>query len=223
MESVSGGSAGISGSTGISGCVVVYTGKKYTEASIRSGANVFAEKEMVVLAHTDNQLYATAVGVAGSGSTAAGATVSVIYLKDETTASAGGTLEGASITVQAEADERLVMSVMSAAVSGSTAAGASVGTIVFKGITRAIVLPGVQLTAANGGIKVSAQSNEKVNLTVAGAAGSGSASVAGSFAVLDHECYYPVYGSGQQCSSKKEVLQQLVLLRSAQLIRQSLT
>lgn len=184
VESVSGGSAGISGSTGISGCVVVYTGKKYTEASIRSGANVFAEKEIVVLAHTDNQLYATAVGVAGSGSTAAGATVSVIYLKDETTASAGGTLEGASITVQAEADERLVMSVMSAAVSGSTAAGASVGTIVFKGITRAIVLPGVQLTAANGGIKVSAQSNEKVNLTVAGAAGSGSASVAGSFAVL---------------------------------------
>lgn len=184
VESVSGGSAGISGSTGISGCVVVYTGKKFTEASIRSGANVFAEKEIVVLAHTDNQLYATAVGVAGSGSTAAGATVSVIYLKDETTASAGGTLEGASITVQAEADERLVMSVMSAAVSGSTAAGASVGTIVFKGITRAIVLPGVQLTAANGGIKVSAQSNEKVNLTVAGAAGSGSASVAGSFAVL---------------------------------------
>lgn len=184
VESVSGGSAGISGSTGISGCVVVYTGKKYTEASIRSGANVFAEKEIVVLVHTDNQLYATAVGVAGSGSTAAGATVSVIYLKDETTASAGGTLEGASITVQAEADERLVMSVMSAAVSGSTAAGASVGTIVFKGITRAIVLPGVQLTAANGGIKVSAQSNEKVNLTVAGAAGSGSASVAGSFAVL---------------------------------------
>ncbi len=108
------------------------------------------------------------------------------------------------ITVQAEADERLVMSVMSAAVSGSTAAGASVGTIVFKGITRAIVLPGVQLTAANGGIKVSAQSNEKVNLTVAGAAGSGSASVAGSFAVLDHECYYPVYGSGQQCSSKRK-------------------
>lgn len=184
VESVSGGSAGISGSTGISGCVVVYTGKKFIEASIRSGANVFAEKEIVVLAHTDNQLYATAVGVAGSGSTAAGATVSVIYLKDETTASAGGTLEGASITVQAEADERLVMSVMSAAVSGSTAAGASVGTIVFKGITRAIVLPGVQLTAANGGIKVSAQSNEKVNLTVAGAAGSGSASVAGSFAVL---------------------------------------
>lgn len=184
VESVSGGSAGISGSTGISGCVVVYTGKKFTEASIRSGTNVFAEKEIVVLAHTDNQLYATAVGVAGSGSTAAGATVSVIYLKDETTASAGGTLEGASITVQAEADERLVMSVMSAAVSGSTAAGASVGTIVFKGITRAIVLPGVQLTAANGGIKVSAQSNEKVNLTVAGAAGSGSASVAGSFAVL---------------------------------------
>lgn len=184
VESVSGGSAGISGSTGISGCVVVYTGKKFIEASIRSGANVFAEKEIVVLAHTDNQLYATAVGVAGSGSTAAGATVSVIYLKDETTASAGGTLEGASITVQAEADERLVMSVMSAAASGSTAAGASVGTIVFKGITRAIVLPGVQLTAANGGIKVSAQSNEKVNLTVAGAAGSGSASVAGSFAVL---------------------------------------
>ena len=184
VESVSGGSAGISGSTGISGCVVVYTGKKYTEASIRSGANVFAEKEIVVLAHTDNQLYATAVGVSGSGSTAAGATVSVIYLKDETTASAGGTLEGASITVQAEADERLVMSVMSAAVSGSTAAGASVGTIVFKGITCAIVLPGAQLTAANGGIKVSAQSNEKVNLTVAGAAGSGSASVAGSFAVL---------------------------------------
>lgn len=184
VESVSGGSAGIGGSTGISGCVVVYTGKKFIEASIRSGANVFAEKEIVVLAHTDNQLYATAVGVAGSGSTAAGATVSVIYLKDETTASAGGTLEGASITVQAEADERLVMSVMSAAVSGSTAAGASVGTIVFKGITRAIVLPGVQLTAANGGIKVSAQSNEKVNLTVAGAAGSGSASVAGSFAVL---------------------------------------
>lgn len=184
VESVSGGSAGISGSTGISGCVVVYTGKKFTEASIRSGANVFAEKEIVVLAHTDNQLYATAVGVAGSGSTAAGATVSVIYLKDETTASAGGTLEGASITVQAEADERLVMSVMSAAVSGSTAAGASVGTIVFKGITRAIVLSGAQLTAANGGIKVSAQSNEKVNLTVAGAAGSGSASVAGSFAVL---------------------------------------
>lgn len=184
VESVSGGSAGISGSTGISGCVVVYTGKKYTEASIRSGANVFAEKEIVVLAHTDNQLYATAVGVAGSGSTAAGATVSVIYLKDETTASAGGTLEGASITVQAEADERLVMSVMSAAVSGSTAAGASVGTIVFKGITRAIVLPGAHLAAANGGIKVSAQSNEKVNLTVAGAAGSGSASVAGSFAIL---------------------------------------
>ena len=184
VESVSGGSAGISGSTGISGCVVVYTGKKFIEASIRSGANVFAEKEIVVLAHTDNQLYATAVGVAGSGSTAAGATVSVIYLKDETTASAGGTLEGASITVQAEADERLVMSVMSAAASGSTTAGASVGTIVFKGITRAIVLPGVQLTAANGGIKVSAQSNEKVNLTVAGAAGSGSASVAGSFAVL---------------------------------------
>lgn len=184
VESVSGGSAGIGGSTGISGCVVVYTGKKFIEASIRSGANVFAEKEIVVLAHTDNQLYATAVGVAGSGSTAAGATVSVIYLKDETTASAGGTLEGASITVQAEADERLVMSVMSAAASGSTAAGASVGTIVFKGITRAIVLPGVQLTAANGGIKVSAQSNEKVNLTVAGAAGSGSASVAGSFAVL---------------------------------------
>lgn len=184
VESVSGGSAGISGSTGISGCVVVYTGKKYTEASIRSGANVFAEKEIVVLAHTDNQLYATAVGVAGSGSTVAGATVSVIYLKDETTASAGGTLEGASITVQAEADERLVMSVMSAAVSGSTAAGASVGTIVFKGITRAIVLSGAHLTAANGGIKVSAQSNEKVNLTVAGAAGSGSASVAGSFAVL---------------------------------------
>ena len=184
VESVSGGSAGISGSTGISGCVVVYTGKKYTEASIRSGANVFAEKEIVVLAHTDNQLYATAVGVAGSGSTAAGATVSVIYLKDETTASAGGTLEGASITVQAKADERLVMSVMSAAVSGSTAAGASVGTIVFKGITRAIVLPGAHLAAANGGIKVSAQSNEKVNLTVAGAAGSGSASVAGSFAIL---------------------------------------
>ena len=169
---------------GISGCVVVYTGKKFTEASIRSGANVFAEKEIVVLAHTDNQLYATAVGVAGSGSTAAGATVSVIYLKDETTASAGGTLEGASITVQAEADERLVMSVMRAAVSGSTAAGASVGTIVFKGITRAIVLPGAHLAAANGGIKVSAQSNEKVNLTVAGAAGSGSASVAGSFAIL---------------------------------------
>lgn len=101
VESVSGGSAGLGSSTGVSGSVVVYTGNKTTEAKIGSGASVFAENGIIVLAHTDNQLYATAIGVAGSGSTAAGATVSVIYLKDVTTASAGGTLEGASITIQA--------------------------------------------------------------------------------------------------------------------------
>lgn len=184
VESVSGGSAGLGSSTGVSGSVVVYTGNKITEAKIGSGASVFAENGIIVLAHTDNQLYATAIGVAGSGSTAAGATVSVIYLKDVTTASAGGTLEGASITIQAETNETLVMSVVSAAVSGSTAAGASVGTIVFKGVTSVIVLPGASLKANNGGIKVNAQSAEKVILTVAGAFGSGSAAVAGSFAVL---------------------------------------
>lgn len=172
------------GTAGVSGAVVVYTGIKETTAAIRGGAVVSAEQSVIVLAHSDNQIYANVIGISGGGTAGVGATVSVIVLQDTTTASAGGTVTAGSVTVKAESSEFLEMSASTIVGGGTAAAGASVGTIVFKGITRAEVLAGTRMTATTGNLTVQAVSDEKVTLTVFGVGGSGTAAVNGSFAVL---------------------------------------
>lgn len=168
VESVSGGAASGGGTAGVSGAVVVYTGIKKTTARIGDGAQVKAENEIVVLAHSDNQIYANVVGAAVGGTAGVGGSVSVIVLQDTTTASVGGNLTANAITVKAESNELLELSATAFQAAGTAAVGASVGTIVFKGKTFAIVRPETTLTAANGNITVYADSKEKVIMTVLG-------------------------------------------------------
>ena len=184
VESVSGGAASGGGTAGVSGAVVVYTGIKETTARIGDGAQVKAENAIVVLAHSDNQIYANVVGAAVGGTAGVGGSVSVIVLQDTTTASVGGSLTANAITVKAESNELLELSATAFQAAGTAAAGASVGTIVFKGKTFAIVRPGTTLTAANGNIIVYADSKEKVIMIVLGGGAGGTAAVNGSFAVL---------------------------------------
>ena len=184
VESVSGGAASGGGTAGVSGAVVVYTGIKETTARIGDGAQVKAENAIVVLAHSDNQIYANVVGAAVGGTAGVGGSVSVIVLQDTTTASVGGSLIANAITVKAESNELLELSATAFQAAGTAAVGASVGTIVFKGKTFAIVRPGTTLTAANGDIIVYADSKEKVIMTVLGGGAGGTAAVNGSFAVL---------------------------------------
>ena len=184
VESVSGGAASGGGTAGVSGAVVVYTGIKETTARIGDGAQVKAENAIVVLAHSDNQIYANVVGAAVGGTAGVGATVSVIVLQDTTTASVGGTLEAGSIIIQAESNQYLPLSATSIQGGGTAAAGASVGTIVFKGYTLAEVRPDTTLIATNGNILIYAVSKETVDMTVLGAGVGGTAAVNGSFAVL---------------------------------------
>ena len=125
VESVSGGAASGGGTAGVSGAVVVYTGIKETTARIGDGAQVKAENAIVVLAHSDNQIYANVVGAAVGGTAGVGATVSVIVLQDTTTASVGGTLEAGSIIIQAESNQYLPLSATSIQGGGTAAAGAS--------------------------------------------------------------------------------------------------
>ena len=188
VESVSGGAASGGGTAGVSGAVVVYTGIKETTARIGDGVGdgvqIFAENAIVVLAHSDNQIYANVIGAAAGGTAGVGATVSVIVLQDTTTASVGGTLKAGTITIQAESNQYLQLSATSIQGGGTAAAGASVGTIVFKGKTLAEVRPGATLIAASGDILICAVSKETIDMTVIGAGAGGTAAVNGSFAVL---------------------------------------
>lgn len=118
------------------------------------------------------------------GTAGVGATVSVIVLQDTTTASVGGTLKAGTITIQAESNQYLQLSATSIQGGGTAAAGASVGTIVFKGKTLAEVRPGATLIAASGDILICAVSKETIDMTVIGAGAGGTAAVNGSFAVL---------------------------------------
>ncbi len=184
VESVSGGAASGGGTAGVSGAVVVYTGIKETTARIGDGVQIFAENAIVVLAHSDNQIYANVIGAAAGGTAGVGATVSVIVLQDTTTASVGGTLKAGTITIQAESNQYLQLSATSIQGGGTAAAGASVGTIVFKGKTLAEVRPGATLIAASGDILICAVSKETIDMTVIGAGAGGTAAVNGSFAAL---------------------------------------
>lgn len=187
------------GTAGVSGAVVVYTGIKETTARIGDGAQVKAENAIVVLAHSDNQIYANVVGAAVGGTAGVGGSVSVIVLQDTTTASVGGNLTANAITVKAESNELLELSATAFQAGGTAAVGASVGTIVFKGKTFAIVRPGTTLTAANGNIIVYADSKEKVIMTVLGGGARWNGSSEWLFRSSGHECDHS--GEGRRWTS----------------------
>ena len=184
-ESVAGGGAAIGGTAGVSAAIVTFIGNKETLAQIANGCIVVAEQDIVVQALSSTSLYVNGVGFAVGGTAGVGATSTVLVMQDITKAEAGGTLTAnqGSILVVADADELLQLSATSVSGSGTAGVGAAIGVLVFKGETIAKVLGGSTLTAGKD-IKVTANSNEDVIMTVIGVSGGGSAGVSGSVAAL---------------------------------------
>jgi hypothetical protein len=158
---------------------------KSTIAYIGSGAQVKAEKSILVTALSQDCHVSVAMGFAGGGSAGVGGAVSVSVVVNTTEAYSGSEatlLSEGGIKVLASNYTTMVLAAGAGAGGGAAGVGASFAVAVFAAETRAYLGAGT-VANARGLLQVKADSAENVVATAVAGAGGGAAGVAGSLSV----------------------------------------
>ncbi len=163
--------AGFSGTASVAPGIDVTVYGADVKAVIADGARVKAEQDVIVNANAQEQFVSVVAGVAGSGTVAVGGSVGVVVISNTTLASIGdddGDLFGATVSVGGNvlvnAYDKTHIVLVSGSLGiglGAVGVGGSIGVLVEKKNTTAMIAPYSAVTALGGGTALMNKAFEK--------------------------------------------------------------
>ena len=150
----------------LAGTIPVIVGESTTIAEVQQGATLNANDSVGVIANLDSEQYFVAGGLAASGNTAGGATISTVVQSNTVKALVGNHANLSSkgigsgiavpnregkrrgIIIHADAKERIIMASISAGAAGTAAVNGVINTLVVENTIIASVGENAELTAA---------------------------------------------------------------------------
>jgi len=187
--------AAVSGSNAIGGALSVSTVKSITKAQINQGANVnqdatldaSATAQSVTVKAVDRTDVVDFTGAATFGnSTGVGIGIDANTVWKTTQASIDGTVSAdTQVDVIADVEQNIIATVVGLAGGGSNAVGGSVGLMLIKNDTYALI-EGNGIVHSDGNVKVHAEDDADVFFLTGGGGFGGSNGIAGAFGVTVH-------------------------------------
>ncbi|MDD3402964.1 MAG: hypothetical protein PHQ72_06365 [Hespellia sp.] len=179
------GAVSVGSTAGVGATVAVTIFNNITNAQIGDGCHIYA-RDIKAVADSTAELVIIIATFGASGTAAVAGAASVVLFDNETRSTAGAAVKLQAlrdITIHADSDNKIFSIAAALAGSGTAAVGAVAPVVKFTGTTVAGAGNGAALRAG-GNVSVLADSKEDIDTYGAGAAGSGTAAVAGTIEVL---------------------------------------